>query len=291
MRWLILILVMVAQDLSASHLSATAVSGSRGHASGGDTPRLPVANASLQEERPSQVPVLLYHHLESRPSGENGAIIGVGEFEAQMAWLRKRGYTAITTDELWRWLADEDYLPSKPVLITFDDGYRSNYEHAFPVLQRNGMRAAIFVVSGLAGRSEGDLEYLPWKEMREMERSGLVEIQAHSHDGHRHIGGRPALTTWSTADVKADLKELRGRFEEGGLRPPTAFAYPYGAYSETTLSALPSDGMRVAFTVREGYVRQTDSPLELPRLVIYPGISLCRFGEIVTGLPAGTCGN
>lgn len=234
-----------------------------------------------------QVLVLLYHHLEPDAAGENGAIIAVAEFDQQMAWLQEQGYTGITTGELGSWLAGEGTLPAKPVLITFDDGYESNYVYAFPILQQYRMKATIFMISGLAGQTEGDLSYLTWAQMQEMERSGLVEIQAHTHDGHHLVGTTPALQVWDAGQMEADLEALRQGFAAAGLSAPSAFAYPFGASSAVALAALPKAAIDLAFTVKPGFVSRTHPPLTLPRLVIYPGISITRFARIVTDRPSG----
>jgi peptidoglycan/xylan/chitin deacetylase (PgdA/CDA1 family) len=239
------------------------------------------------DEFRGQVPVLLYHHLEPDAAGENGAIIAVAEFDQQMAWLQQQGYTSITTRELSSWLAGEGTLPANPVLITFDDGYESNYAYAFPILQRYEMKATIFMISGLAGQTEGDLTYLTWAQMQEMERSELVEIQAHTHDGHHLIGTKPALQVWDAAQMEADLEALSQEFGAAGLSTPSAFAYPFGASSDVARAALPKAGIHLGFTVKPGYVSRTDSSLALSRLVIYPGISITRFARIVTDRPSG----
>lgn len=233
-----------------------------------------------------KVPVLLYHHLEPDAKGENGAIIAVKEFAQQMAWLKVQGFTAISTAELADWLEGKAELPDKPVLITFDDGYRSNYSYAFPILARNNMKATIFKVSGSAGATPGAAPHFSWTEALRMHNSGLIEIQAHSHDGHRHLERKPALIAWSVPEIRRDTAELQAAFEGARLPRATAYAYPFGAYDEQVLQAMQADGIRVAFTVEPGFVKQGDKPLELKRKIIYPNTSLCEFRVIVTGVPS-----
>ncbi len=237
---------------------------------------------------PDQVPVLLYHHLVPAADGRNSAIISIDEFKEQMAWLSKHGYTAIRVEDLDAWLKGEAPLPPRPVLITFDDGYRSTYEHAYPILRHYGMRAAIFMITSLTGRT-GTLSYLTAGQMQAMENSGLIEIQAHTHDGHWTIDGQPKLIAWSPEEIRADLARLRRAFADMGLPEPTAFAYPYGAYDDEVLRALEAESIALGFTVKRGYVRRGDPPLELKRLIILPGTSVCRFAELVTGNDDPTC--
>ncbi|HYG59297.1 MAG TPA: polysaccharide deacetylase family protein, partial [Symbiobacteriaceae bacterium] len=158
-----------------------------------------------------------------------------------------------------------------------------NYELAFPVLARYGLKATIFTVTGLAGQTQGDLTYLSWPEMAAMERSGVIELQAHTHDGHYKVGNVPALQSWPRTQVAADLAQLRQGFAEAGLRAPTAYAYPFGAFSQDTIAELQARGVRLGFTVEHGYVQQGADPMRLPRLIIYPATSACRFAELVSG--------
>lgn len=232
---------------------------------------------------PLTVPVLLYHHLEPGADGANGAILSIEEFAAQMAWLAANGYRTITTAELLDWLEGRQSLPERPVMITFDDGYRSNYTDAFPVLQQHGFTGVIFMVTGFAGQTIGRFEYLGWDEMRAMAESGVIEIQAHSHDGHRQIGGEAALVAWSPDEILADWFTLTEAADGAGLPPVTAYAYPFGAHDEEAVETLRAAGVRLGFTVAPGRVARGDDPMRLSRLVVYPAMGECGFARLVTG--------
>lgn len=237
-------------------------------------------------ETPLTVPVLLYHHLEPGADGSNGAVISTEEFAAQMAWLADNGYTSVTTADLLDWLNGAQPLPDRPVMITFDDGYRSNYAYAYPVLQQHGFTGVVFMVTSLAGQKFGSLEYLGWEDMRALAASGVIEIQAHSHDGHRLIGGEPALIAWSEEEILEDWRKLTEAMAAEGLPPVVAYAYPFGAHDEEAVNALRAAGVRLGFTVAGGRVGQGDDPLLLNRLVVFPGIGECGFARLVTGTAA-----
>lgn len=237
-------------------------------------------------ETPLTVPVLLYHHLEPGADGSNGAVISTEEFAAQMAWLADNGYTSVTTADLLDWLNGAQPLPDRPVMITFDDGYRSNYAYAYPVLQQHGFTGVVFMVTSLAGQKFGSLEYLGWEDMRALTASGVIEIQAHSHDGHRLIGGEPALIAWSEEGILEDWRKLTEAMAAEGLPPVVAYAYPFGAHDEEAVNALRAAGVRLGFTVAGGRVGQGDDPLLLNRLVVFPGIGECGFARLVTGTAA-----
>lgn len=241
----------------------------------------------LQTVEPLQVPVLLYHNLTPLPASNEATTLPAWEFADQMGWLAANGYTAITTRDLQTWLAAKGDLPPRPVLITFDDGYESNFDLAYPVLKRLGLKATVFVVTSATGKRPGTYPHLTPGELQEMQGSRVMELQAHSHDAHRLVDGAPALVAWPPDEIAADLAALRAAFAEDELNPPTAFAYPFGAYDDELLDALADDGFALGFTVEPGYVRPGDSPLRLGRQIIYPGTPLCRFAGIVEGRPPG----
>jgi peptidoglycan/xylan/chitin deacetylase (PgdA/CDA1 family) len=97
----------------------------------------------------SKVPVLCYHHLVDDVGHRwehNNSVVTIAEFATQMAYLEREGYYPLTIDEFSGFLGGKKKLPAKSVLITFDDGYASNYWYAYPILARHKMKAVIFVL-------------------------------------------------------------------------------------------------------------------------------------------------
>jgi peptidoglycan/xylan/chitin deacetylase (PgdA/CDA1 family) len=150
---------------------------------------------------PRAIPVVMYHGVGRDYPGWpwNHLVTPLDVFEGHMRVLKERGWTAITLDELHAHVATGASVPEKPIVLTFDDGYRDNYVHAFPLLKKYGHRAVIWMSTDFvdprvdcpptledvwAGRipmSELDARgYLSWAEMRRMVASGLVDIQSHA---------------------------------------------------------------------------------------------------------------
>ena len=145
----------------------------------------------LQE--PVEIPILMYHNLvaeENDPSISKNTM-WVGQFQHQMELLEENGFTTITVDQLVEFGNRGKALPEKPVLITFDDGYRSAYELAFPILQEMDFHAAMFPIGVSVGKDtykDTGLAMVPhfsWEEAKEMVESGLVSIQSHTYDMHQ----------------------------------------------------------------------------------------------------------
>ena len=128
-------------------------------------------------------------------------------------------------------------LPSKPILITFDDGYYSNYEYIYPILKKYNAKASIFVVTDRIGKEINGIKYLGWNECLEMQNSGLVEIFSHSK---RHVFYDKLPAREIRNDVVKSYKTIEQNLDKRDFK---AFAYPYGAYTKETVLALKNNGI------------------------------------------------
>ncbi len=236
-----------------------------------------------EDAAPERVPVLLYHHLDPEADGINGAVISPAAFAAQMAWLAENGYTAIDTGQLAAWLLADGALPPKPVLISFDDGYRSVYEHAYPILREYGLKMTLFLTAGKVGTRPGIYDYITWDDIREMQEAGRLDLQSHTYDAHYLADGQAVLTVWDREQIQADSSRLARAFQDHGIAPARAYAYPYGAYDEEVVAAVAGDGFDLGFTVAEGMVERGSDRYTLPRLTVFPWTSMCAFQAMVTG--------
>ena len=99
-----------------------------------------------------EVPVLMYHHISDDVT--SSAVVTAETFERHMAALLDEGYSPVSLRELSDFVHGDGELPEKPVVITFDDGYMSNYELAFPILKKYGSKASVFVIGSSVGKSE-----------------------------------------------------------------------------------------------------------------------------------------
>ncbi len=102
------------------------------------------------------VPILLYHRIYPAAVKHDPYHLTVAHFERQMAFLQRQGFTTLSLPDLEKshWGDMREALPEKPLIITFDDGSRDNYFHAFPVLDRYGFQATIFMLPQMAGTTD-----------------------------------------------------------------------------------------------------------------------------------------
>lgn len=183
------------------------------------------------------LPVLMYHHVVEDGQACNDMTVTVSRLREDLQWLEDNGYTTVLPREL----AAGEPLPEKPVLITFDDGYRSNYTLAFPVFQEFEAKVVISVIVYMPDNAASD--FITWAMCREMMDSGLIEIGSHSYflhnlgerdgsfdpEGVNGIQREPTETDGEfQARVLDDIQKSYDLIAEKLEAPPTFFAYPFG---------------------------------------------------------------
>ncbi|OGG80377.1 hypothetical protein A3A39_04295 [Candidatus Kaiserbacteria bacterium RIFCSPLOWO2_01_FULL_54_13] len=201
--------------------------------------------------------ILMYHSIEERL--DHFSSVAPAVFEMQMGYLASHGYRVISLGELASRLQGKSLL-NRCVVLTFDDGFRNNYTHAFPVLKRFRFPATIFVVTGRIGQrdKESGLQYLRENELREMEASGLIDIEPHTET-------HPKLSALSKEEALQEMKKSKEAVERILVKQTRLFAYPYGNYTDETVRVAEECGFKAAVTVREGIVTSREKFLELPR--------------------------
>ena len=148
----------------------------------------------LQRHIPKNIdiPILLYHHFAE--TAENSMTVTESTFEKHMHLLSVEGFTAISFDELISYVKNGTSLPAKPVIITIDDGYQSNYDIAYPVLKKYNMKATIFPIGVTFGKdlykdyAQPITPHFGKDEAQEMAASGLISLQSHTYDMHQVEG-------------------------------------------------------------------------------------------------------
>lgn len=187
--------------------------------------------------RGKKLPVLMYHHVVEDSQECNDMTVTVSRLREDLQWLRDNGYTTVLPREL----AAGDPLPDKPILLTFDDGYRSNYDLAFPIFQEFEAKMVISVMVYMPDNAASD--FITWPMCREMIDSGLIEIGSHTYFLHNlgdrggvfdpeGVNGIQRLPGESDGDFQArvldDIQKSYDLISEKLEQPPTFFAYPFG---------------------------------------------------------------
>jgi len=252
-------------------------------------------NAFAAQTETLRIPVLAYHSVLSPEyyypiNVNNPWIMSTDLFREHMQYLYDNGFTPITSRQLMRFLycecdnsaccaciCDCVRMPSKPVLITFDDGYLDNVLFAAPILREFGFTAMVFVITDrLAEETPVMARYpTPWMSVTEMlENTDVFEFGSHTHNLHSFIGPRAALEVTSREDIREDLR----RSLEFPINMRQGFAYPFGIYSDNAIAVLKEEGVRFAFTTEWGYITDASDPFRLPRFNITSAPD-CRWND------------
>lgn len=246
------------------------------------------------------VPVLCYHYFRGRFSPGYalrvfGAVVlglpalgprefwttPVAEFERHLRALKAAGYTVVTLDDLADDVAAGRPLPPRAVVLTIDDADESVYRHAFPLLRRYGVPAHVFVPTGHVGRRWSGLRVCSADHLREMQASGLVRLESHTHDLHRKgLDGDQVVPVFLHPErwqriretggdpVRADL--VASRRAVAALAGPRRawLAWPYGFATAELDSLARACGFRGTVSLKPRPFGPADSGLSVGRFAV-----------------------
>lgn len=185
-----------------------------------------------KEKAEKKVPILLYHHITNEKFSLEQAIslITPEDFRLHMTAI-KINYNPISLRQYCEYVMCDDgsvNIPENPIVVTFDDGYSSNYELAYPILKELEIPATIFVVTDTVGEQAGggvvNYSHFTWEQAREMENSGLIDIQSHT-------AGHVRMTSKDKGEQIRQLRKSKYEIEKNLGRPCDMIAYPYGDYT------------------------------------------------------------
>ena len=236
---------------------------------------LPVTVSGQTNHIDSSVPVLLYHHISEDNPDDNEYIISPELFYEHLRVLKDKGYETVSTDEYYNYRQGRGSLPKKPVIITFDDGYYSNYQYAYPMLKSMNMKATIFISTAYVGETSAvSFPHFSWEEAREMENSGIISIQSHSHT-HRNLAELDAAQILSELTLSKELIKKHMDKECNYL------AYPNGSYDYMMQSMAENAGYLMQFTTNWGHNTGRQPLTGLKRMSVRGDMSAENLSEML----------
>jgi len=190
------------------------------------------------------VPILMYHPIEEPVPGNPypDLFLTKEDFADQIRWLDRSGYVAVTLEEVLDGWFEEGSLPPKPIVLSFDDGYVSQYENAFSLMEKRGWPGVLNLKAG-----ETDIYD---RQVREMVLAGW-EIASHTVT-------HPDLTTVSGDQLEQELVRSRRILQRKFNTPVTNFCYPAGRYDDRVIAAVKKAGYRSATSTESGLARRSD---------------------------------
>lgn len=222
------------------------------------------------------VPILVYHNVAAqRRGGRNDLTIAAATFEAQMRYLKSEGYRTVGLRDFLDFTAQRRQLPTRSVLLAFDDNYRGFLQYAHPILRELGFTATLFVPTDQVGTSAKS-PFLTWQELAMLAREGF-DVQAHSktHGNLRRRSGESGPDHARRMD--AELGQPQALFEKHLEQRSASVAYPYGDVDDEVMGHVQRHGYVRGFTVHRQANPAFAPPLQLHRSQVYGEWSLTDF--------------
>lgn len=232
------------------------------------------------------LPILTYHHVlkdeENKLFRHTSTTTSDTAFDAQMAYLKEAGYQTISMYQLEGYLNNTVNIPAKAVVLTFDDGLKSVYRYAYPILKKYGQQATAFIISSrIKGQPQAwdpnSLQFMSISELKEIQ--SVFDIQSHTHFLHRYSDdNRPILLSRSEHNIELDFERSRRALSQ--FNPKVLYiSYPFGGYNDSAIQAAKLAGYHLAVTTVRGKVKPGDNPFTLKRLYILSDDSISTMAE------------
>ncbi|HRA55217.1 MAG TPA: polysaccharide deacetylase family protein [Thermoflexales bacterium] len=233
--------------------------------------RAEVPSRQMPVVAPLYAPILMYHHIGAPRAGRFS--VTPAKFAEQLKWLRDQGYRSVSIDDIASAAQGGPPLPPKPIAITFDDGWRDQYDIALPLLKEFGFKATFFVVSGWVGRGR---TLMTWAELRDLRARG------HWVGSHSVTHGAAAKQTDKVVAYEVIQSRNTISRELGG--PPTIFAYPLGSIDARAEALARAAGYVAAVDVQANPIQRATQLYRLKRIEVRGTYSL---GNLASWLIAG----
>ena len=224
------------------------------------------------------LPILMYHDLCPDDQTPGRYTVTASQFRSDMEWLKQNGYTTLVAADLV--VAQESgQLPEKPILITFDDGYLSNYTIAYPILAELDMKATVCVVGSMLDQWVPD--YMSWNDARTLQASGVIDIQSHTYALHDFANGDEIWPPYAMgvyrlegeskedyqARFAADTALMRERLTAIGGEL-LLHAYPFGLCDPWSIEILKENGVCVTLLTADRIHRYDGDLYSMTRMEV-----------------------
>ncbi len=220
-------------------------------------------NTAIAGLNVSGIPILVYHHIHEIPADASASLrrwtLTPEAFEGQMDWIASQGYHIITMAQMLDSLKQGRAMPGKPLVLTFDDGWKDHYTTVLPVLKKHGFAATFFIITDEVGHSA----YMDWDQVLALSSDGM-DIQAHTVT-HPRLPDLTHAQAWHEIAVSKKVLEIRLK------KPVTVLAYPYGRYDDEIIAITKDAGYEAAATINGfngGYLLRADQRYAINRYAL-----------------------
>ena len=231
-----------------------------------------------------KIPVLCYHNIATQNEKanypeESDWTITTDNFKEHLDYLKNNNYKTLTMDEFYNWKIGNLNLPYKSVLITFDDGFLSNYEYAFKLLKEYNMNATVFVVGSFIDNSttnewNGNIKTYMTKDILENLKNEYPNIEIYSHSYNLHYQG---AINQNKDVLMQDIENFDNFYPNNDI-----LCYPFGQYNDNIEDCLKESNYKMAFRYgpnKKDYKKasRNDNIYKIPRLNVSHGMSVFKF--------------
>ncbi len=227
-------------------------------------------------ERDSGIAVLTFHHIlnnqENKLFRHTSTTTSDVAFSNQMAYLKQAGYQTISMEALDGYIKGQNNLPARVVVLTFDDGLKSVYKYAYPILKNYKFNAVAFIISSRIKYfpqpwDANSLQFLSFQEIDAMQ--DVFEIESHTHFMHKRAASKhPILLSKSYHNIYRDFVRSKKVLAKYNYHVDY-LSYPFGGYNKLAIKAAEEAGYRLAVTTEQGKVKPNDNPYTLKRLYVF----------------------
>lgn len=224
-----------------------------------------------------QIPILCYHNFN--PTVPGSMTLTPQRLESQIKWLKDNGFTIIPLKEAVEYLqGTRASLPSKPIVITADDGWQSQYTYLYPIAKKYNIPVTLFIYPETISHGKNAMT---WEELKELQKTGLFDIQGHtySHPNFKHEKRDLSAPSYEKF-VNRELVYSKQILEEKLGTKISYLAWPFGIYNDYLERQAKNAGYVMAFTIDAIPANKDHRPMAQPRYMIVVGLTTKTFEHI-----------
>jgi peptidoglycan/xylan/chitin deacetylase (PgdA/CDA1 family) len=236
--------------------------------------------SAAQTTEQSGVPILLYHRFG--PTVADGMTITTPVFESHLKYLKDNGYTVIPLRRLVDWYQKKAPAPPpKSVVIVEDDAHKTVYSDMLPLIKKYKVPVTVFVYPSAISNAK---YAMTWDQLRELKKTGLVDIQSHTYWHPNFKKERKKLKPAELDKlVNTQLKKSKDKLEKELGGKVDMLAWPFGIYDDYLLKMAAANGFTTTFTIERHHAGASDSVMKLPRYLLINSDQGKSFAQILAG--------
>ena len=219
------------------------------------------------------VPIIMYHNIMKTNTSNGRFIVTEKQFEEDLKFLKENNYTTIVMEDLINYVYNNQPLPEKPIILTFDDGYYNNYVYAHPLMKEYGYKGVLSIIGYYTdmytenGEKNVNYSHITWNDIKDMLNSETFEFQNHSYNLHSIDKGRNGSKKKKgeskaeyTKILTEDLGKLQTEFKDNIGIELTTYTYPFGSVSTDSYDIIKDLGFKCSLSCESGINTITKDP-------------------------------